>query len=101
MEIPIGYVSGGDGDRLGGALPHTAEKIGAYVRSSDRERYEREFAGKLRVEKTSQQLRAEQWMAEYKAEQAQKENARLERIRKGELVVHPDGSYTEKLPPRW
>ncbi len=79
----------------------TSEAPAAVNRSADRERYEREFAGKLRVEKTPQQLRAEQWMAEYKAEQAQKENARLERIRKGELVVHPDGSYTEKLPPRW
>ena len=56
MEIPTGYVSGGDGDRLGGALPHTAEKIGAWERSADRERYEREFAGKPRVEKTPQQL---------------------------------------------
>lgn len=72
------------------------EALAATVRSADRERYEREMC-KPQVVKTPQQLRAEQWAAEYKAEQEVKEKADRDAIARDSLKILPDGTRVESF----
>ena len=89
-------VSGGEAGRLGSCIAHTANRVAAYVRSSDREAAEKEFAVMQ-----PRQTPEHPWIAEARAEQAKKEAERQAKIKSGRLIIHPDGSFTEKLPPRW
>jgi len=86
-------ITGGDAGHLGSAIAHTAERIGTFQRSKDRERAEAEFAAMQPKQQTSEHP----WVVEARAEEAKKAAERQAKLKSGKLIVHPDGSYTEKL----
>jgi hypothetical protein len=94
------FIAGGDSGHLGSAIAHTAERVAAFVRSSDREAYERELdksRPKPEVTKTKTQILGEQYAAQHKAEEAQKNAERARLIAEGKIIINPDGSETHRM----
>lgn len=76
-------ISGGGCGHLGSAIAHTAERVAAFVRSSDREAYERELE-QSRPKPTPTDARTE---AYHKELAAKAEAQRLEKLKADSIAM--------------